>query len=191
MNFAELFALAAALSMDALAIAICLGLAMEKNIVKNALVVALHFGGFQALMPLIGYVAANQFAGGIIAYGHWIAFGVLCLLGGKMIAESFRKKCGEGSDQREVRFTPAYLLPLALGTSIDALATGVSFAFLRVSILQAILLIGITTFGFSMAGVWIGRAFGARFQSKAELAGGIVLILIGIKILVEHWGLIG
>ena len=183
MSFAELFIVAVALSMDAFAIAICLGLAMDKAVIQKALIVSMLFGAFQAVMPLIGYAAATQFADGIMAYGHWIAFGVLCFLGGKMIVGSLRPKC-----EKEMGFSPARLLPLALGTSIDALATGVSFAFLRVSIFQAVLLIGATTFGFSMAGVWIGRAFGARFRSKAELAGGVVLVLIGIKILIEHLG---
>jgi len=181
MSFAELFFLAVALSMDAFAISICTGLTAERAIAKKALIVALHFGVFQALMPVIGYVAATQFADGIMAYGHWIAFAVLCFLGGKMIVSSLQQKC-----KKEIRFTPAYLLPLALGTSIDALATGVSFAFLQVPIVQAALLIGVTTFVICVAGVYIGRAFGARFQSKAELAGGIGLILIGVKILLDH-----
>ncbi|MCL2810579.1 MAG: manganese efflux pump MntP family protein [Clostridia bacterium] len=181
MSFAELFFLAVALSMDAFAISICAGLAAQKAVAKKALIVALHFGVFQALMPIIGYVAATQFADSIMAYGHWIAFAVLCFLGGKMIIGSLQQKC-----EKQIRFNPVYLLPLAVGTSIDALATGVSFAFLGVSIVEAVLLIGVTTFVISMAGVYIGRAFGARFQSKAELAGGIVLILIGLKILLDY-----
>jgi putative Mn2+ efflux pump MntP len=136
-------------------------------------------------MPIIGYFVANLFADKITAYDYWIAFALLCVLGGKMIWESFKKEeyCGE---PQEASLGPKKMLPLAIATSIDALAVGVSFAFLRVSIVPAVSLIGVTTLAISMAGVKIGNVFGRRFKSKAELAGGVILVLIGVKILVEH-----
>ncbi|MCL2126954.1 MAG: manganese efflux pump MntP family protein [Treponema sp.] len=185
MGFIELAFLAAGLSMDAFAVAVCLGLAMEKISLRKALIVGLYFGVFQAVMPLAGFLAAALFAVKFIAYEHWIAFALLGFLGGKMIVGSFRKdgdtQCGDAASLK-----PGQMLPLALATSIDALAAGVSFAFLRVSIVPAVLLIGTTTLAISMAGVKIGRFFGSRFESKAKLAGGIVLVLIGLKILLER-----
>ena len=204
MSLIELFFLAVALSMDTFAVGICLGLTMAKFSIKKALIIGLYFGGFQALMPLIGYMAATQFAESIIANDHWIAFALLGFIGGKMIAGSFKKerctdrKCpdgicsdrscpgGERPDTQEASLKPAQMLPLAIATSIDALAVGVSFAFLHVSMLPAVSLIGITTFIISMIGVKIGNGFGTRFKSQAELAGGIILVLIGFKILLEH-----
>jgi putative Mn2+ efflux pump MntP len=183
MNFAELFLLAVGLSMDAFAVAVCAGLTMPKATVKKSFIIGLYFGVFQAGMPLIGYIAATKFAGKILAYDHWIAFGLLCFLGGKMIAGSFKK---EDAPDIEISLKPAQMLPFALATSIDALAVGVSFAFLRVSIVTAVSFIGVTTLLLSMVGVKIGNIFGAGFKSKAELAGGVILILIGFKILIEH-----
>ena len=184
MSFVELLLLAVALSMDAFAVAICTGLTMPKVNAKKALTVGLHFGVFQAGMPLIGYLAASTFAGSIIAYDHWIAFALLSFLGGKMIADSFKK---EGcSDSGEQSLGLVKMLPLAVATSIDALAVGVSLAFLRVNIASAAAFIGIATLVISMAGVKIGNVFGIRFKSKAQLAGGSILILMGLKILVEH-----
>ena len=185
MSLIELFILAVGLSMDAFAVAICTGLTMPRATVKKALIVGLYFGIFQAGMPVIGYYVANLFADKITAYDHWIAFALLCVLGGKMIWESFKKEecCGE---QQEASLGPKKMLPLAIATSIDALAVGVSFAFLRVSIVPAVSLIGATTLALSMAGVKIGNVFGQKFKSKAELAGGIILVLIGAKILLEH-----
>ena len=208
MGLFELFLLAIGLSMDAFAVAICAGLTMPKTNIKKALAIGLYFGIFQAVMPLIGYMAATLFADKIIAYDHWIAFALLCFLGGKMIAESLKKEgcadrvcpeetcadraCpgGKKPDRAEASVNPAKMLPLALATSIDALAVGVSFAFLRVNIVPAVLFIGLTTFAISMAGVKIGNAFGTRFKSKAELTGGVILVLIGLKILLEHTGII-
>ena len=208
MSFIELFLLAVGLSMDAFAVAVCAGLTMAKLNIKKALVIGLYFGIFQAVMPLIGYLAATLFADKIITYDHWIAFALLCFLGGKMVIGSFKKdgcpdreypdefcvdrKCpgGEKPDKRETSVKPAHMLPLAVATSIDALAVGVSFAFLRVSIIPAVSLIGITTFALSLVGVKIGNVFGTRFKSKAELAGGIILMLIGLKILLEHLNII-
>ena len=183
MTFPELLIISIALSMDAFAVAICAGLAMPKVIIKKALVIGLYFGVFQAVMPLIGYLAATTFAGKLIEYGPWIAFVLLCLLGGKTIIGSFKK--GDDSSY-EPSIKPSIMLPLAIATSIDALAVGVSFAFLSVSIVTAVLFIGVTTFVISLVGVKIGNLFGAKYKSKAELAGGIVLVLIGVKILLEH-----
>ncbi|MCL2035873.1 MAG: manganese efflux pump MntP family protein [Oscillospiraceae bacterium] len=188
MNYVELSLTAFGLSMDAFAVAICIGLTLTSVTPKKCLIVGAYFGLFQAGMPLIGYFAATLFADDIISYDHWIAFGVLCILGGRMIAGAFQKQ-----EQQEVsdvsdksRLTFAKMLPLAIATSIDAMAVGVSFAFLKVSIVPAVLLIGIITLAMSFFGVKIGRAFGAKLKSKAEIAGGVILVLIGIKILLEH-----
>ena len=185
MNLIELFILAVGLSMDAFAVAICAGLTMPKATLKKALIVGLYFGLFQAGMPLIGYFAGSLFADKITAYDHWIAFALLCFLGGKMIWESFKKEEASGEEQ-EASLGPKKMLPLAIATSIDALAVGVSFAFLRVSIIPAVSFIGVTTLSISMAGVKIGNVFGKRYKAKAELVGGIILVLIGVKILFEH-----
>ena len=204
MTLLELLLIAIGLSMDAFAVAICKGLTMAKASLKKSLTVGLYFGVFQAVMPLIGYIIANQFAGKIIAFDHWIAFVLLCFIGGKMIVESRKKECCPGGgglaeacqdkscpsekqpDDREASLKPAQMLPLAIATSIDALAVGVSFAFLRVDIIPAVSFIGATTLVISMVGVKIGNIFGRRYKSAAELAGGIILLLIGIKILLEH-----
>jgi len=183
MNLPELFFLAVGLSMDAFAVAICIGLTMTKATVKKSLTIGLYFGIFQAVMPLAGYIFASQFADKIIAYDHWIAFVLLCFLGGKMIIGSFKQ---EEKPESEFSLKPSQMLPLALATSIDALAVGVSFAFLRVNIVPAVSFIGITTLVISMIGVKIGNIFGTKFKSKAEFAGGIILIFIGLKILLEH-----
>jgi putative Mn2+ efflux pump MntP len=193
MSCIELTLLAIGLSMDAFAVAICAGLAMTDFTLKKSLIIGLYFGVFQTVMPLVGFMAATLFADMIISYDHWIAFILLCILGGKMIAGSFKKqefsdrKCGgDMHENEEVSLKPAQMLPLALTTSIDALAVGVSFAFLRISIIPAVSFIGITTLVLSMCGVKIGNVFGAGFKSKAELTGGVILVLIGVKILLEH-----
>ena len=188
MNFIELFFLAVGLSMDAFAAAVCAGLAMPKADIKKAFIVGMYFGVFQAVMPLIGYVAGKQFTDGIIAYDHWIAFTLLCFIGGKMIVESFKDE--ELACKDEISSTPSHMLPLAVATSIDALVAGVSFAFLHVSIVPAVSFIGVTTLVISMWGVKVGQVFGTRYKSKAELAGGAILVLIGLKILLEHTNVI-
>ena len=203
MSFIELFILAFGLSMDAFAVAICAGLGMKKITVRKALIVGLYFGVFQAGMPLIGYLVATLFADKIIAYDHWIAFALLGFLGVKMIWGSFKKEgcsdrvcpdetCAdrECPEKKETSLNPAQMLPLAVATSIDALAVGVSLAFLQVSIVPAVSFIGVTTLVLSMAGVKIGNVFGMRFKSKAEFAGGVILILMGLNILLEHLGVI-
>lgn len=198
MNPLELFLIAIGLSMDAFAVAACFGLAMTKVTIKKSLIIGLYFGLFQAIMPLIGYMLATQISNEIITFDHWIAFALLCFIGGKMIVGSFKKEgcvdreCpgGERPNTKEASLKPAEMLPLALATSIDALAVGVSFAFLRVNIVPAISFIGIITLTLSMLGVKIGNIFGVKFKSKAELAGGVILVLMGLKILLEHMGVI-
>ena len=186
MDLLSLFLLAVGLSMDAFAVSICKGLALKKIQFKHALIVGLWFGGFQALMPLIGYFLGAQFRDAIAAYDHWIAFGLLLLIGGNMIREALGGE-DEGADDD---FGPRAMVLLAVATSIDALAVGITFAFLEVSILPAAGLIGVTTFVISAAGTYIGAFFGSRFKKWAELAGGIILILIGLKILLEHLGIL-
>lgn len=186
MSMFELFWIAIGLSMDAFAVAICKGLAVKQSVWKKAIVAGLYFGGFQALMPAIGYILGAQFKDKIVEYDHWIAFILLGIIGSKMLKESFNK--GD-EDYADASVNVMKMLPLALATSIDALAVGVSFAFLKVNIIMAVTFIGITTFVCSLAGVKIGTIFGAALKSKAEAAGGIILILLGFKILVEHLGI--
>ena len=181
MGFIELFILAVGLSMDAFAVSICKGLSVQRLRPRHALICGAYFGGFQALMPLIGWLLGRQFEELIKSIDHWIAFGLLVLIGANMIRESFGK-----DEEVNDSFSFKTMLPLAIATSIDALAVGVTFAFLEVQIVPAILLIGVTTFAISAAGVKIGNVFGAKYKSKAELVGGIVLIAMGVKILIEH-----
>ena len=186
MGFFELLIIAIGLSMDAFAVAICRGLAMHNMSYKNALITGAFFGVFQAGMPLIGYLIGTQFKDYITSFDHWIAFAILTIIGINMIRES-----REPYDAAERSFGFKKMTVLSLATSIDALTVGVTFAFLRVSIVPAISVIGVTTFGLSFAAVKLGNVFGSRFKSKAELAGGIILIGMGLKILLEHLGVIG
>ena len=186
MSLTELFILAVGLSMDAFAVAVCKGLSLTKMSWKKAAVVGLYFGGFQAGMPLMGYFLGVQFRDYITAFDHWIAFILLAIIGGNMIRESFGKEEEKGSDS--VGFKE--MAVLAIATSIDALAIGVTLAFLKVSILPAVSFIGIVTFTLSLAGVKIGNVFGSRYKAKAELAGGVILVLMGMKILLEHLGVL-
>lgn len=188
MGFVELFLIAVGLSMDAFAVSICKGLSVQRLRLRHMALAGLCFGAFQALMPLIGYLLGASFSNVITAYDHWITFILLALIGGNMIREALH---GCEDEEQNADFSFRVMLPLAVATSIDALAVGVSFAFLKVIILPAVLLIGITTFCFSAAGVKIGNLFGVRYKSKAELAGGVILILIGAKILLEHLGFLG
>jgi putative Mn2+ efflux pump MntP len=174
--------------MDAFAVALCTGLSMKRYRVQSSLTVGLYFGIFQALMPLIGYLIGSQFSDKIMAFDHWIAFVLLAIIGGKMVWESFEKEAPDTT--QETPLSARQMFPLAIATSIDALAVGVSLAFLQVQILPAVSFIGATTFALSAIGVKIGNLFGARFKSKAEIAGGVILILIGLKILLEHMGVI-
>lgn len=182
MGFVEILIIAVALSMDAFAVALCKGLSVSKLKPKHALIVGLYFGGFQALMPVIGYLLGFKFEDAIASVDHWIAFVLLALIGANMIREAVS---GE-EEELDASFGFKTMLLLAVATSIDALAVGVSFAFLKVNIVTAALSIGVTTFILSAIGVAIGNVFGAKFKSKAEIAGGVVLILMGLKILLEH-----
>lgn len=186
MSFFDLFLIALALSMDAFAVSICKGLSVKKAGAKHILTAGIYFGGFQALMPLIGFLLGFKFERFIVSVDHWIAFVLLALIGAGMIKEAVSGKEDEADDS----FSFKTMLPLAVATSIDALAVGISFAFLGVDIVRAAALIGVTTFVLSGVGVVVGNLFGAKYKSKAELAGGIVLILIGVKILLEHLGII-
>ena len=186
MGFGALFVLAVGLSMDAFAVSVCKGLSIRKLKLGQALIVGVWFGAFQALMPVIGWLLGSAFTDLIESVDHWIAFVLLSLIGGNMIRESF----GREEEDSDPSLAPATMLLLAVATSIDALAVGITFAFLRVDILPAVTLIGVCTFLISAAGVKIGNVFGARYKSKAELAGGAVLVLIGVKILLEHLGIL-
>lgn len=181
MGIWEILILAAGLSMDAFAVSVCKGLSVKSLKPRHCVISGLYFGGFQAGMPLLGWLLGKQFETLIKSVDHWIAFALLCIIGANMIRESFGDP-----DELNALFSPRAMLPLAVATSIDALAVGVTFAFLDVDILSSVLMIGCTTFLFSAAGVKIGNIFGTKFKSKAELLGGIVLIAIGIKILIEH-----
>lgn len=182
MSLFELFLLAIGLSMDAFAVAICKGLSMQQFNQKHAAIIALYFGAFQALMPAIGYLLGSRFQQSITAYDHWIAFILLALIGGNMIKESFDHETETSSPS--IHFKE--MLILAIATSIDALAVGVTFAFLQVSLIPAVSTIGIITFLISVLGVKVGNVFGTKYKSKAEFTGGFILILIGGKILIEH-----
>lgn len=186
MSLLTLFITAVGLSMDAFAVAICKGLAMKKLSWKKALIIGLWFGGFQALMPTIGYLLGTRFESYVTAIDHWIAFVLLALIGANMVKESFSKE--EESSNDAIDFKTMFLL--AIATSIDALAVGVTYAFLQVRIVPAVSFIGVITFTLSIVGVKIGNVFGLKYKSKAELTGGIILIVMGIKILLEHLGLL-
>lgn len=186
MGLIELFLLAVGLSMDAFAVSVCKGLAMQKITVKKAGIVGVWFGGFQALMPAIGYVLGVQFQDKITAIDHWIAFVLLGIIGVNMVREARSEECDSDSGALDVKT----MFMLAVATSIDALAVGITFAFLNVNIVPAVCFIGVTTFVISAVGVKIGNVFGTRYKSRAELVGGIILILLGVKILLEHLGIL-
>lgn len=189
MGYIELFLIAVGLSMDAFAVALCKGLSMRKLSVKGGVVIALYFGVFQAVMPFFGWLLGRQFESYITAIDHWIAFILLVFIGGKMLYEAIFEK--DEDEDAEFRLDHKELFVLAIATSIDALAVGITFAFLQVSILPSVSLIGVTTFVLSFLGVVIGNRFGIRFKKKAEILGGAVLCLIGLKILLEHLGIFG
>lgn len=182
----ELLLISVGLSMDAFAVSICKGLSSGQASIRHCTAAGLYFGGFQMLMPFLGYVLGRQFQSMITSFDHWIAFVLLCFIGANMIRESRREAEPENAD-----FGPCAMLPLAVATSIDALAVGITFALLPdVNVPLAVCLIGITTFVCSAAGLKVGNLFGLKYKAKAELAGGIILILIGLKILLEHLGVI-
>lgn len=181
MQIVEIIGIAIGLSMDAFAVSVGKGLAVRKVRPSNALSVGLWFGGFQALMPLLGYFLGSAFAEKVCAIDHWIAFGLLFLIGANMIREAFSSKEAENDD-----FGLRTMLILALATSIDALAAGVSLSFIDVNIWLSIALIGATTFAFSVGGIYLGHTLGGRFHKWAEVFGGAILIAMGLKILLQH-----
>lgn len=190
MSLSELFIIAVGLSMDAFAVAICKGLSVQKAKINHMAITGLYFGVFQAGMPLIGYLVGKQFAQYITRFDHWIAFILLGLIGANMIREALSKEEEENEKQND-SFGFKAMFPMAIATSIDALAVGVSFALLPdVDIVPAVSFIGVITFALSFVGVKIGNVFGAKFKSKAEFAGGVILVLMGLKILLEHLGVI-
>lgn len=189
--FIELLLMGVGLAMDAFAVSVCKGLAMRKVNKKQAVAIGLFFGGFQALMPFIGWALGTQFQEHIVSVDHWIAFILLSYIGGKMILSAVRSK------EEDVEVTELdqplnmkEMFILAIATSIDALAVGITFAFLQYPIIEAISVIGVTTFFISIGGVYVGNFFGTRYKKRAELAGGVILVLIGIKILLEHLGVL-
>lgn len=188
--FIEFLLIGIGLSMDAFAVSICKGLAMRKVNKKQALVIGLFFGGFQALMPFIGWALGIQFQSYITNIDHWIAFVLLVFIGGKMIVEAVKPEEEEAVEVMDPPLDIKEMFLLAIATSIDALAVGVTFAFLDYPIVEAISIIGVTTFVISVGGVYVGNFFGSRYKSKAELAGGLILVLLGVKILLEHLGII-
>ena len=189
MGFGELFLLVVGLSMDAFAVSVCKGLSVKKAGLKESAICGGWFGGFQGLMPLIGFFLGTLFAGAIEAFDHWVAFGLLAIIGINMLKEAFEKEC-ECCD-KNADFSVKTMFVMAVATSIDALAVGISLAMAGdVNIVVAVVLIGVTTFLLSGLGVKIGNIFGNRFEKKAQVAGGVILILLGIKILLEHLGVL-
>ena len=187
MNLWELFVIAVGVSMDAFAVSICKGLSVRKLTLKHCLLAGLYFGGFQAAMPMAGYLLGIRFQQMITSVDHWIAFVLLCLIGGNMVRESLKNEEVDGLDDS---FDVKTMLMLAVATSIDALAVGVTFAFLNVRIVPAVSFIGTVTFCLSAAGIKAGNLFGNKYESKAELAGGVILIVMGTKILLDHLGVL-
>lgn len=186
MGMLELFLIAVGLSMDAFAVSVCKGLSLGRISGKHMVIAGLWFGGFQALMPSIGYFFGSFFTELIDTYAHWIAFGLLALIGGNMIKEAFVEE-----EEMDPCMTMGAMFLLAVATSIDAMAVGVSFAFLQVDIVWAVLFIGTVTFLLSAIGVKVGSLFGLKYKSKAECVGGTVLVLIGLKILLDGLGILG
>lgn len=189
--FIELFLLGIGLAMDAFAVSVCKGLGMRRLNKKQTLIIGLYFGGFQALMPLIGWLLGSQFQKYITSIDHWIAFILLSFIGGKMMIEAIREWNEEETvDVMDAPLDHKNMLVLAVATSIDALAVGITFAFLDTPIIEAITIIGITTMVISIIGVVVGNFFGSRYKSKAEFIGGLILVLLGLKILLEHLGIL-
>lgn len=187
MGLFEIILIAIGLAMDAFAVSVCKGLSMKKMSWKKAIIIGLYFGIFQALMPTIGFVLGIGFEEVIQNVDHWVAFILLSIIGLNMIREAVSDKKEEADDKVDFKT----MIILAIATSIDALAIGVTFAFLQVNLLLAVTLIGLITFAISVIGVKVGNVFGDRYESKAEMTGGVILILLGIKILLEHTGILG
>ena len=189
MGFGELLLLAIGVSMDAFAVSVCKGLAMKRVTLKEGMTCGVWFGGFQAMMPLLGFFLGSLFAHAIEAIDHWVAFGLLALIGGNMLREALGGEEDECEDC-ENSLTVKAMLPMAIATSIDALAVGISLAVVNANIWVSVAFIGVVTFLLSGAGVKLGSVFGARYKTKAEIAGGVILILLGLKILLEHLGIL-
>ena len=185
MSLFEIFLIAIGLAMDAFAVSVCKGLSMKNFNLKNAVIIGLYFGIFQAVMPLIGFLLGSTFSELVVSVDHWIAFILLSIIGIKMIKDSLKNEDDDKNDKLNFRT----MVILAIATSIDALAIGITFAFFEINIIKAISIIGIITFTISLIGVIIGNKFGDKFQGKAEIVGGGILILIGLKILLEHLGI--
>ncbi len=190
MSFVEIILIGVGLSMDAFAVSVCKGLSMKKQCFKRAFLVAFLFGFFQALMPFLGWLLGSSFERIITPVDHWIVFALLSVLGIKMVIESFKKDDSCPVEQTQLSAEIRQLLLLAIATSIDALAVGITFAFLQVSIVPSIITIGITTLIISFFGVCTGVKFGVKFKNKAEFSGGVILLLIGLKVFLEHLGVI-
>ncbi len=189
MGLAELLLLAVGLSMDAFAVSVCKGLSMKKATARAGIICGVWFGGFQALMPLLGFLLGSMFAGAIEAFDHWVAFGLLAVIGINMLKEAFSKE--EDCCEKDADLSAKAMLIMAVATSIDALAVGISLAMAgNVNITAAVGLIGVITFALSALGVKIGNIFGNRFEKKAQIAGGVILVILGLKILLEHLGVL-
>ena len=188
MSILELFLIAVGLSMDAFAVSVCKGLATRQLRCRHYLIIGAWFGGFQALMPMIGYFLGSRFSNAIQSVDHWVAFILLSLIGANMIREALSRDEDAGRDSGSLSFKT--MLMLAVATSIDALAAGITFAFLDVNIVGAVSIIGCTTCIISMAGAKVGSVFGTKYKSKAEMTGGVMLILLGLMILLEHTGIL-
>lgn len=186
MDILEVAFIGISLAMDAFAVSVCKGLSMKKFDWKKAIIIGLYFGGFQGLMPIFGYSLGASFTNLVYSIDHWMAFILLAAIGGDMIKSSFDDEVKKRNDKVDFKT----MIVLAIATSIDALAIGITFAFLEVNLIYAVCFIGIVTFILSVLGVKIGNKFGDKFQNKAELFGGSVLILIGLKVLLEHLGVI-
>lgn len=184
----EILLISVSVAMDAFAVSIGKGLTVTRVRPVDVIKTALWFGGFQALFPLLGFFAANTFSKYVTAVDHWIIFALLAFIGGNMIREAFGEE--EENSREAAQFDWRHMLPLAVACSIDAFAVGVSFAFMQVNIWFSVIVIGVVTGAFSAAGLYIGRVFGARWQKPAQIAGGAVLVLIGLKVLLEHLGFI-
>lgn len=184
----EILLISVSVAMDAFAVSIGKGLTVTRVRPVDVIKTALWFGGFQALFPLLGFFAANTFSKYVTAVDHWIIFALLTFIGGNMIREAFGEE--EENSRETAQFDWRHMLPLAVACSIDAFAVGVSFAFMKVNIWFSVIVIGVVTGAFSAAGLYIGRVFGARWQKPAQIAGGAVLVLIGLKVLLEHLGFI-
>lgn len=188
MGILELLLLALGLSMDAFAVSVCKGLSVKKLKLRHCLIAGAWFGGFQALMPTVGYILGSAFEGYITSFDHWVAFILLCIIGGNMLKEGISN---DEESTADASFAFKTMLILAIATSIDALAVGITFALLpNVNILYAVTFIGIATFILSAMGVKVGNVFGRKYENKAQIAGGVILIVLGTKILLEHLGII-